>query len=78
MMTNTLSSFARVGGLILLMCLSRSQAQPLMQAVHAGNVSVMGWALLCGLALTSAVSMLSLMQSMAVILIRLICYPTEK
>ncbi|WP_324022336.1 hypothetical protein GC090_22885 (plasmid) [Pantoea sp. JZ29] len=74
MRTNILHSIARVGGLVLLMCLCRSQAQPLTGAVHAGNLPVMGWAVLSGLALTNAACMLALMQRMAAFILSLI-YP---
>lgn len=74
MLKTTLSFTARVGGLVLLMCLCRSQAQPLTEAVHTGNLPVMGWAVLCGLALTNAACMLSLMQRMAAFILSLI-YP---
>ena len=77
MKKNALSAIARVGGMVLLMCLCRSQAQPLMDAVHAQSLPVSGGAILCGLALTNAACMLALIQRMTAFVLSRICTSAE-
>lgn len=46
MLNNTPGFIARVGGVVLLMCLCRAQAQPLMDAAFAGDLPLAGWVIL--------------------------------
>lgn len=46
MLTNTLSFVARVGAIVLLVLLCRSQAQPLIAAAFAGDLPALGWVIL--------------------------------
>lgn len=46
MLKQTLSFIARVDGVVLLMCLCRAQAQPLVDAAFAGGLPPGGWIIL--------------------------------
>lgn len=64
---------ARVGGVVLLMCLCRAQAQPLMDAAFTGDLPPTGWIILVYLVLTGAACALALPLVAVVILFSLMC-----
>lgn len=72
-MTDLLISGARAGGLLFLMCLCRLLAQPLMEAVHAGDLHVADWGILAALALTSSICFLALIKTAVNFVINLTC-----
>lgn len=73
MLTNTLSFVARMGGIVLLVLLCWSQAQPLMAAAFAGELPVLGWAILVYLILIGIGLALGLLLSVFLIAFCLIC-----
>lgn len=73
MLTDVLSFVARVGGIVLLICLSWSQAQPLMEAAFGGVLPPAGWVILVFLVLIGTACVLALPMTAVVIVISLIC-----
>jgi len=73
MLTNTLSFVARVGAIVLLVLLCRSQAQPLIAAAFAGDLPALGWVILVYLILIGTGCALGLLLSAFLIVWCLIC-----
>ncbi|MFV9671411.1 hypothetical protein ACNY68_20735 [Pantoea sp. KXB25] len=77
MLINALRFIARVGGIVLLLCLCRSQAEPLMEAAFAGSLPATGWVILIYLVLIGTACALVLPLTAAVIVISLICSASD-
>ncbi len=72
MMTDIISSAVRAGRLLLLMCLCRLLAQPLIDAAHAGDLLFAGWGILVALALMSSICTLALIKTVVDVVINLV------
>lgn len=72
MFKNALSFIARVGVIVLVMFLCRSQAQPLLEAAFTGDLPPTGWVILGYLGFIGAACALVLPATVIVIVICLI------
>ncbi|MGG6101262.1 hypothetical protein [Pantoea allii] len=77
MLKTTLSFTARVGGIVLLMYLCWSQAQPLVKAAFAVDQPAMDWVILVYLVLIGTACALTLPLVAALIVYCLICSLTD-
>ncbi|MBS0883188.1 hypothetical protein JK231_21590 [Pantoea sp. JGM49] len=77
MLKQTLDFIARVGGVVLLICLCRAQAQPLIDAAFAGGLPPTGWIILVYLVLIGGACAMALPLIAVVVLVSLLCSAAE-
>ncbi|WP_058970067.1 hypothetical protein [Type-D symbiont of Plautia stali] len=73
MLKQTLSFIARVGGVVLLMCLCRAQAQPLVDAAFSGGLPPEGWIILVYLVLIGGACAMALPLTAVFVIFSLMC-----
>ncbi|KHJ66382.1 hypothetical protein QU24_19715 [Pantoea rodasii] len=77
MLKKTLGFTARVGGVVLLMCLCRAQAQPLVDAAFAGGLPPEGWIILVYLVLIGGACAMALPLTAVLVIFSLMCRATD-